>query len=174
MCALQQRRSVLTKEIRMSQSEFDQLLEAQRRGEDIRMDTPSSSAELDTRRSKSGLSVSALGGGGSGDEIIGWEDNDGGPIMGHASALPTPHAAEVALGPNDVMFGDGDEGAIAFGGPVQTAAPVAHAPTYDLVFTDDDQGGTPVDLSAYAGQSNIVLSSDPSAAEAFTFRPEDE
>ena len=43
--------------------EFDKLVEAQKRGEGIAMDRPSSSAELDTRRSKSGLASSLFTGG---------------------------------------------------------------------------------------------------------------
>jgi hypothetical protein len=148
----------------MSDTEFNRLIEAQKHGEIVPADSASSSAELDTRRSKSALSASALGSG-SGQEIIGWDDNDQGPIMGHGPAVATPHSSDVALGPNDVMFGDGDEGIIASGPRVEAAPAVAQAPAQDIIFGDGDEGGTPVDLSAYAGQSTFALHA-PEATDA--------
>jgi hypothetical protein len=152
--------------------EFEKLVEAQKRGEGIAMDRPSSSAELDTRRSKSGLASSILTGGaddasqpaaphdaapaGGNVDIIYGDGDEGAIYVGPVTA--TPHVAEVTLGPGDVQYGDQDQGVIAAGPPlaVEPHADIASAPAgQDLVFTNDDQGGTPVDLSAFAGRSNI-------------------
>jgi hypothetical protein len=147
--------------------EFEKLVDAQQRGEGIAMDRPSTAAELDTRRSKSGLASSVLtgaedvgqpaahAGAAAGNVDIIYGDGDEGAIyVGPVEA--TPHAAEVTLGPGDVLYGDQDQGAIAQGPPIEGAPHVAAAPAgQDLIFTGDDQGGTPVDLSAFAGRSNI-------------------
>jgi hypothetical protein len=153
--------------------EFDKLVEAQKRGEGIAMDRPRSSAELDTRRSKSGLASSLFTGGaddasqpvpahdpaaaGGNVDIIYGDGDEGANYVGPVTA--TAHTADVALGPRDVQFGDQDQGVIAMGPPavaVEPHAAVASAPAgQDIIFTDGDEGGTPVDLSAFAGRSNI-------------------
>jgi len=152
--------------------EFEKLVEAQKRGEGIAMDRPSSSAELDTRRSKSSLTSSLLTGGvddasqpaaphdsaaaGGNVDIIYGEGDEGPIYVGPVTA--TAHPAEVVLGPGDALYGDQDQGIIGVGPPlaVEPHADVANAPAaQDLVFTGDDQGGTAVDLSAFAGRSNI-------------------
>jgi hypothetical protein len=141
----------------MSDSEFDRLMESQKR-EGVPTDTPSSSAELDTRRSKSALGPSVLGG--SDQVVIGYDDANQSPIFGHEPAVATPHASDAAGagGGSDIIYGDADEGVIAGGNRVQPAAPVAQAPAQeDIVFLDNDEGAVRVDLSAHAGESNFRL-----------------
>jgi hypothetical protein len=109
--------------------EFEKLVEAQKRGEEIAMDRPSSSAELDTRRSKSALSSSILTGGaddasqpvaphdaiptGEHVDIVYGDGDEGAIYVGPVTA--TPHMADVTLGPGDVLYGDQDQGVIAQG-----------------------------------------------------------
>ena len=152
--------------------DFDKLVEAQKRGEGIAMDRPSSSAELDTRRSKSGLASSVFTGGaddasqptsghdtaaaGGNVDIIYGDGDEGAIYVGPVTATTQP--SEVALGPGDLQYGDQDQGVIAAGPPLAVAphAEIASTPAHqDIIFTDDDQGGTPVDLSAFAGRSQI-------------------
>src|SRR5437763_2277927 len=88
----------------MPDSEFDRLIEAQKRGENVPVDSMSSSAELDTRRSKSSLGPSVFG-----------SDQEG--------TMPGPAAHTTHdLAPGDVIFGDSDEGAIAVGPPLTAEA----------------------------------------------------
>jgi hypothetical protein len=152
--------------------EFDKLVEAQKRGEGIAMDRPSSSAELDTRRSKSGMASSLFTGGaddagqpapehdtpaaGGNVDIVYGDGDEGAIYVGPVTA--TAHPAEVALGRGDMLFGDEDQGVIAAGPPaVEPQADLASAPAgQDIIFSGDDQGGTAVDLSAFAGRSNIT------------------
>jgi hypothetical protein len=98
---------------------------------------------------------------------IGYGDGDEGAIyVGPVTVTPQPTA--VVLAPGDVLFGDDDQ-AIAIGPVLVTAASPAEfgdkqaAP--DVVFTDNDEGGMPVDLSAFRGRSNI------SAAELASGQP---
>jgi hypothetical protein len=97
-------------------------------------------------------------------------DGDEGPIsVGPVTA--TPHQTRVALAPGDVVYGNADEGAIDAGpAPAVLVATHDKAPSphagHDLLFGDDDMGGAPVDLSAFAGRSNV------SATELATGRPD--
>src|SRR5262245_11536145 len=83
---------------RVTDSEFDRLVERQ----GVPSDQPSTSAELDTRRSKSALGPNALGGGAEGSQdghghyIVGWSDNDEGPILSSDPPVATPHPAQIA------------------------------------------------------------------------------
>jgi hypothetical protein len=85
-------------------------------------------------------------------------DGDEGPI-GSYPMLAMPSTTPHILLPGEVVYGDSDEGAIDAGPALHTklarssqAPDLQHLP--DLIFTDE-MGGSPVDLSPFAGRSNI-------------------
>ena len=93
-------------------------------------------------------------------DIVYGDGDEGAIYVGPIST--TAQRPTVTLGPGDVLFADNDEGAIAQGPALQEtyAAPeeIAAAPArLDVMFTGDDAGGMPVDLSAFHGRSNITM-----------------
>jgi hypothetical protein len=86
------------------------------------------------------------------------DGDDGAYYVDPSSIQPAP--TTVTLAPGDVFYGDGDQGPMAEGpAPVTAAAPadLSTAPqAHDMVFSGDDAGGMPVDLSAFKGHSNLT------------------
>jgi hypothetical protein len=92
-------------------------------------------------------------------DIVYGDGDEGAIFVGPISVTSRP--ASIALAPGDILFGDQDQGAIAAGPVVVTAAsPVEADPPaadQDMIFTGDDGGGSPVNLTAFRGRSNITM-----------------
>jgi hypothetical protein len=93
-------------------------------------------------------------------DIVYGDGDEGAIYVGPITVTARPTTVDLA--PGDMLFGDNDEGAIAEG-PAQVTADVldvANAPQAapDLIFAGDDEGGMPVDLSAFRGRGNITWS----------------
>jgi hypothetical protein len=91
-------------------------------------------------------------------DIIYGDGDEGALYIGPVAA--TPHQTNIALAPADVLFADADQGAIDAGAaPIVASsqdAGVANAQTEeDLVSSDSDVGGAPVDPSALAGRNRL-------------------
>jgi hypothetical protein len=124
----------------------------------------------------SAQTLSATDGAGKWDIVYG--DGDEGAIYVGPITV-TAHPAAVVLAPGDALFGDQDQGVIAEGpAPVYaTSLSEANPPAaLDMLFIGDDEGGTPVDLSAFRGRSNITMAeltggpaSAASAVDAYQF-----